>query len=412
MPLAARLGGNWAAAPVVRRWWRFSAYVVKRFQGDGGLQIASSLTYTSLLSLVPLLAVSLVILSGFGAFDEMRGQVQETLLDFVLPDTADQVNGYILKFMENAQKLTAPGVIALGVTAIMMLSTIEGTFNRIWRANAKRPWPIRILAFWAVLTLGPILLGVSISVSSVFQDYSNELQVGWLVRESRFALPFFLQLAAFSALYLAIPAVPVRIGHALVGGLVAAVLFQVLKVGFAAFVASADNYRTVYGALAAIPIFLLWLYSFWTLLLIGAHIAAALPERRLLGDSGLIDQATAESRLRAAMLVLRRLWQAAGARETLRLENLDPEPSPWVLNQLEKAGLIARLDDESLIAGCDFNRAPIGVLWRALDLATPRLDDSDVPAVLTTIMEAERDFMTRPLADLLEKPAEPGTDRA
>ena len=124
----------------------------------------------------------------------------------------------------------------------------------------------------------------------------------------------------------------------------AAVLFQLLKVGFAAFVASADNYRTVYGALAAIPIFLLWLYSFWTLLLIGAHIAAALPERRLLGDSGLIDQATAESRLRAAMLVLRRLWQAAGARETLRLENLDPEPSPWVLNQLENAGLIARLD--------------------------------------------------------------------
>lgn len=267
--------------------------------------------------------------------------------------------------MENAQKLTAPGVIALGVTAIMMLSTIEGTFNRIWRATAKRPWPLRILAFWAVLTLGPILLGMSISVSAVFQGYSDQLKVGWLVRETRFALPFVLQFGAFSALYLAIPAAPVRFSHALVGGLVAAILFQILKLGFGYFVASAENYRTVYGALAAIPIFLLWLYSFWTLLLIGAHIAAALPERRLLGESGLIDQTTAESRLQAAMLVLRRLWQAAGARETLNLEDLDPEPSPWVLNRLAESGLIARLEDNTLIAGCDFSRAPIGVLWRA-----------------------------------------------
>lgn len=404
MPLAARFGVNWATAPFLRRWWRFSAYVVKRFQGDGGLQIASALTYTSLLSLVPLLAVSLVILSGFGAFDEMRWQVQDTLLDFVLPDTADQVSKYILQFMENAQKLTAPGVIALGVTAIMMLSTIEGTFNRIWRATAKRPWPLRILAFWAVLTLGPILLGMSISVSAVFQGYSDQLKVGWLVRETRFVLPFVLQFGAFSALYLAIPAAPVRFSHALVGGLVAAILFQILKLGFGYFVASAENYRTVYGALAAIPIFLLWLYSFWTLLLIGAHIAAALPERRLLGESGLIDQTTAESRLQAAMLVLRRLWQAAGARETLNLEDLDPEPSPWVLNRLADSGLIARLEDNTLIAGCDFSRAPIGVLWRALDLATPQLEDADAPPVMAIVMDAERDFMGKPLSELLKKP--------
>ncbi len=192
--------------------------------------------------------------------------------------------------------------------------------------------------------------------------------------------------------------------HALVGSLVAAVLFQVLKMGFGSFVASADNYRTVYGAMAAIPIFLLWLYSFWTLLLIGAHIAAALPERHLLGEAGLVDQTTAESCLRAAMQVLRRLWQAAGARETLNLTDLHPEPSPWVLNQLEDAGLIARLDDESLIAGCDFNRAPIGVLWRALDLATPVLEDVNALRVLANIMQSERDFMAKPLSALLQKP--------
>ena len=402
MPLGARSTENWAETPVLQRWWRFSRYVVARFQADGGLQTASALTYTSLLSLVPLLAVSLVILSGFGAFDDMKADVTEVLLDFFVPDTADQIGGYISQFLANAQQLTAPGVIALGITAILTLATIEGTFNRIWRAQAPRPWPVRILAFWGVLTLGPIVLGISLSVSAEVEAFTSGMAGGDVIaREGRQLVQFGLQWAAFSALYLAIPAVRVKVGHALAGGAFATLMFYCLKLGFAEFVAAAENYRTVYGALAAIPIFLLWLYSFWTLLLLGAHVAAALPERRLLGADGLIDQTTAERRLQAALAVLRRVWHAAGHRERLDAASMVPEPSPAMLEDLERAGLVVRMDGGQLIAGCDYARAPVGVLWRSLDLATPVLGGAEAPPVLADLMQSERDFMARPLADLL-----------
>jgi membrane protein len=404
MPLAARFGENGPVPGVLLRWWRFTAYVVKRFQDDGGLRTASALTYTSLLSVVPLLTVSLVILSGFGAFDDMKSQVQDTLLDFFVPQTAGQIGDYISQFLANAQKLTAPGVIGLGVTALLTLATIESTFNRIWRATKPRPWPMRLLAFWAVLTLGPLLLGISLSVSAEVQNLTDQIPIGGgLARGGRVLIQFGLQWAAFSALYLVIPAVGVRFMHALVGGAVASVLFSVLKLGFGVFVASADNYRTIYGALAAIPIFLLWLYSFWTLLLIGAHIAAALPER-LLTRAEPADQTAPEIRLRMALLLLHRLWQAAGTCTALRLEDLEPEPPLDTLAQLEEAGLIARLNDGSLIAACDYARAPISTLWRALGLAIPDLEDDSKPPVLADLIAAEKDFMAKPLATLIERP--------
>lgn len=404
MPLGARAMENWTAVSVLRRWWRFSRYVAARFQDDRGLQTASALTYTSLLSLVPLLAVSLVILSGFGAFDDMKWQVQGLLLDFFVPDTADQISGYIGQFLENAQKLTAPGVIALGITAILTLATIEGTFNRIWRAQAPRPWPTRILAFWAVLTLGPLMLGMSLSVSAEVEALTSRISTndGFIAREGRQLAQFCLQCAAFSALYLVIPSVRVKLVHALAGGASATIMFYVLKMGFAVFVASADNYRTIYGALAAVPILLLWLYSFWTLLLIGAHVAAALPERRLLDGTDLIDQTTAEWRLQMAVRVLRRLWLAAGNRETLDALSIEPEPSPAVLEDLLRSGLVVQTESGQIVVGCDYARAPIGVLWRALDLATPQLDSADAPPVLEGLMDSEREFMARPLVDLLE----------
>ena len=230
---------------------------------------------------------------------------------------------------------------------------------------------------------------------------------GAVAEEGRWLVQFGLQLGAFSALYLIIPAVRVKVVHALAGGAVATLLFYLLKFGFGIFVASADNYRTIYGALAAIPIFLLWLYSFWTLLLIGAHIAAALPEQRLITEHGIIDETTAESRIRIALLVLRRLWQAAGNRELLDARDIDPEPSPAILADMEKAGLIVQTEGGRIIAGCDYARTPIAVLWQALDLATPRIESDVEPKVLAELMEAERDLMNHPVASLLEQTGQP-----
>jgi membrane protein len=401
MPVAVVSGENWQSMSLMRRWWAFARYVVSRFQAGGGLQIASSLTFTTLLSMILLLAVSLAILSSFGAFEQMRGTVQEALVGFLAPSMADQVAEHIGQFLENAKLLTAPGVIALAVTAIMMLSTSESTFNRIWFTSGARPWPVRILAFWAIITLGLIMLGISISLSVAFRAFTETAVGSDVVLHGNSVVPFILQWLAFSVSYLAIPAKRVAIGHALIGGAAAAILFQGLKLGFGVVIGSGDNYKTIYCALAAIPIFLMWLYSFWTLLLIGAHWAAALPERLSIGAGSIVSNPTAATRLAAALAVLRRLWLAAGTGERVPMDDPALRLGEPVLDSLYRAGLIMQSEDEMAVAGCDFNRVPISALWKALDLIIPSPANHAARQVLAELVAAETSALQRPLADLL-----------
>ena len=384
------------------RWTVFARYVVRRFQKDGGLQVASALTYTSLLSIVPLLAVSLAVIGSFGALAPMREAVQSTLLDFLVPSVAMDLSGYINDFLENTKELTAPGVIALAFTAIMMLSTIESTFNRIWRTSGARPWPIRFLAFWAVLTLGPILLGISLALSSTFRIITEQAVGEAAVQQGTLVLTFFLQWAAFTALYLIIPVRRVMLLDALAGGAVAAILFQPLKFGFGIAFDSSNNYQTIYGALAAIPVFLIWLYSFWTLLIIGAQVAAALPERHMLNWKSGRQETTAAARLDAALMMLARLWRAAGDGRSVRSDDPALTRGDLVLQPLVEAGLVVELDGGLYRAGGDFTRIPIAELWQALDLQTPPAGSDAAKQLLAPVKEAERQFLEQPIAMLLD----------
>ena len=261
---------------------RFVRAVARRFNQDRCMQIASSLTYTTLLALVPLITVALTLISAFPVFEGWTRQLQKFLLENLLPESAHLMARYGEQFTANAAQLTAVGIAFLAVTAILMLLTIEHAFNQIWRVQRTRTTVQRIFIYWALLTIGPVLIGASLSLTS----WLVSLSVG-LVREIPGAgvgllriVPVVLIWLALTLLYLAMPNRRVLIRDAAAGGLLAALAFEGMKRGFTFYITQFPTYKLVYGAFASAPIFLLWVYLSWLVVLTGAIIVAVLPEWR------------------------------------------------------------------------------------------------------------------------------------
>jgi len=290
----------------------FIGYCAKRFGTDNCPRIAASLSYSSLLAIVPMLALGLGLLSAFPAFERISEDLQALLFENLMPELGLEISDYVSSFVANASQMTGVGVLALAVTALLLLSTITSAFNAIWRVSEPRSFAVRMMVYWAVLTLGPLMLGASLSLSSYgfamvefagIEGYSRSFGLTRL-------LPLVLAAAGFTTLYLVVPARAVRISHALLGGTVAAVLFETLKRAFGAYLTHFPSYQAIYGALAAVPIFLLWMYLSWSVVLIGAEIAAALPEWRAARRAG-SGRGSPGSRLALALSILVRLRQAA-----------------------------------------------------------------------------------------------------
>jgi membrane protein len=263
----------------VHHFFSFLRYVVRRLQEDRCSQVAGSLTFTTLLSLVPLATIALTFISAFPVFTRFVDQVKLFVLQNMVPATAGKIiTDYMQQFSENAARLTAVGIAFLAGTAIALMFTIDNAFNAIWRVKRLRPWLHRFLIYWAMLTLGPVLVGVSLSVTY----YLIGLSKGWVgaIPVSEHALlgvvPLLLATIAFSLLYLTVPNRFVPRRDALIGGFSVALAFEVMKRGFAAYVASVPTYKLVYGAFASFPIFLLWLYCCWLIILVGAEVTASL----------------------------------------------------------------------------------------------------------------------------------------
>ncbi len=268
----------------VRELVEFLRAVAERLDHDRCLQIAGSLTYTTLLSLVPLITVALSLITAFPVFAEWTGQLDELMVENVLPEAiGNAVTSYLAQFSEKAARLTAVGIVVLAATALMLMLTIDRAFNQIFRVSRARPIVQRVLMYWAVLTLGPVLIGASISMTSYLVTASLGLAKGaaTLLGEELLRLaPFLLTAAATTLLYLVVPNRRVRLRHALVGGVIAGLLFELMKRGFALYVAKIPTYTLVYGTFAVIPIFLLWLYLSWLVVIAGAMITAILPGYR------------------------------------------------------------------------------------------------------------------------------------
>lgn len=296
----------------LRRLGFFLVHVLRRFDQDRCLQIASSLTFTTLLALVPLITIALTLVSAFPVFSVLEQEIRSFLLANMLPEAAGRVvTAYIDQFTGRAGRLTVLGTAALAVTAFMMMFTIERAFNSIWRVPHARPVVQRILIYWAVLTFGPVLMGASLSITSyivgVSLGFARQFPgagavVFWLV-------PFALTCAALTLLYYVVPNRAIRLHHALAGGIVAGLAFEIMKRGFALYIAKFPTYTLVYGAFAAIPIFLLWIYFSWVVVIAGALIVALLPDFSVLRSSARDESGAGFGGAMSLLLVLARAQQ-------------------------------------------------------------------------------------------------------
>jgi len=239
---------------------------------------ASALSFSTILALVPLLAVVFSALSLFPIFETWSEDIQDFIYLNFLPQLGDQVRQYLEEFSANTGRLTLWGLIFLLVTSLTLLATIEDAFNEIWQVKKGRSIGTRILSYWAMLTLGPILIAASLSMSSYLLSLSimqDQGLISSLRAQLLSILPFILELAAFVLFYLAVPNCDVRVKHALIGGLVAALLFELAKYGFTQYLLRVTSYQLIYGALAVLPVFLIWIYLSWLVVLVGAYITAA-----------------------------------------------------------------------------------------------------------------------------------------
>ncbi|MBD0787593.1 virulence factor BrkB family protein [Vibrio sp. Y2-5] len=266
---------------LAKQTFAFSRYLLLRVKHDRVNVNAGYLAYITLLSIVPMFTVSLAIMSSFEIFSNVGEVLQDFVIEHFVPAAGLAVRTALSEFIANTAKMTAVGSVFLFVAALMLISNIDKNLNYIWRVRNKRRVVFSFSMYWMILTLGPLLLGASIAVTSYITSLKiidSEALVGVYNLFLRW-LPFLLSFFAFSGLYLLVPNKKVYIYHSLAGALVAAVLFELSKKAFAAYITHFPSYQLIYGALAAIPILFVWIYLCWVIVLIGAEVTAALGER-------------------------------------------------------------------------------------------------------------------------------------
>ncbi|MFC4727930.1 YihY family inner membrane protein [Coralloluteibacterium thermophilus] len=255
----------------------FSLFLWRRFRDDRCLEVAGSLSYTTVFALVPLATAVFGVLSAFPVFSDWSERLTHFVFQNFVPGSARAVEEYLTGFAAAASRLTMVGVITLLAIALWTMASVEATFNRIWRVRTTRPSMTRFLVYWTVLTLGALMAVAALAASSFLFALPGFSGLGTpsLVERLLRLLPWLIELAVFTLAYAVIPNRTVALRHAVAGGLLATVLFEAAKWGFALYLRNA-SYQQIYGALAVLPIFLFWLYLSWVVVLLGATFAAAL----------------------------------------------------------------------------------------------------------------------------------------
>jgi membrane protein len=347
-----------------------------RFREDRLGLTASSLTFTTLIALVPLLTVMLAVFSAFPMFSNFRAALEKYFLQTLVPDTiAKPVLGALTQFAGKASRLGSVGLVALLFTAIALMLTIDRTLNGIWRVRNPRPIAQRILVYWAAVTLGPLVLGVSLSLTSYAISASSGLVSALPGGVSLLLgmLQFVLITAAIAGLFHYVPNTQVLWRHAFGGALFVGLGFEIAKRGLAWYVQSVPTYSAVYGAFATVPIFLVWIYLGWVIVLLGAVIAAYAPSLQM---RVVRRPATPGHRFVLALAILRELAAARRAQrhglsmselaQRLRTEPLQIEP---ILDRLVELDWAARLDEAGAqrhVLLCEPAATPVAPLVAAL----------------------------------------------
>ncbi|HSX62700.1 MAG TPA: YihY family inner membrane protein, partial [Tahibacter sp.] len=257
----------------------FAIFLWQRFRDDRCPQSAGALAFTTLISLVPLTAAILGVLSSFPVFSRWQADLTTFVFDNFVPAAGRTVQAYLTEFANNASQATAVGIVVLIISAISLMMSIEDAFNRIWRVATTRTAASRFLMYWTALSFGPLLLVTALALSSYLfalpfvAGYEAELGIKARVLN---LLPFLIVWVSLIASYLVIPNRTVRLRDAAIGALLAAALFEAAKRGFAFYLGTLTSYEQVYGALAVVPVFMLWIYLSWLVVLLGASVCAAI----------------------------------------------------------------------------------------------------------------------------------------
>ena len=253
---------------------------IKRCREDNITISAGHLAYVTLLSLVPFIMVTFTIMSAFPAFASVRSKLEHFVFSNFVPTASDVVHKYMTDFVGNASQMSAIGILLLLVVALMLISNVDKTLNRIWRTQSDRPIVYTFAIYWMVITLGPMLIGSSVVVSSYLtglaaftEEYTPGLGTFLLS-----LVPSGAAMLAFTILYMVVPNRRVFARHALVGAIVATIAFEITKSGFALYVTNFPSYELIYGALAVVPILFLWVYLSWVIVLFGAEFTCSLGE--------------------------------------------------------------------------------------------------------------------------------------
>lgn len=336
---------------------RLARFVVKRIREDRIAQVAGSLTFTTMLAIVPLATVAFALFTAFPIFAKFQASLQMFLAQHLMPDQINsQIFKYLNEFASKAKGLTTAGMIVLFVTSVMTMMTVESAFNVIWRVAKPRPLAQRILVYWAIVTLGPLLIGVSLSISSYLFARSSVLAGGYVPSLLEWALTgaaLPLTALAFALLYVYLPNCAVQWRDAVVGGLLAAIAFEFAKRGFGFYVRRMPTYTAVYGAFALVPMFLIWVYLCWFITLAGATFVSAMPairagqfHRRGYAGSDLLD----------ALELLVRLDEAREAGEPgrtplelARMLRCDIDTVTRLLGKLARREWVTRLADDTAL---------------------------------------------------------------
>ena len=283
----------------------FLTYLVARFNRDGCRQSAAALTYMSLFAIVPMLTLMYSMFSLIPAFQDAGSQVEAWIFSKILPSSGQEITGYLSEFSSQARKLSSVGAIILMLTSYLMLANIEKTFNHIWGTDGGRRGLSGFLLYWAILSMGPLLLAAGMVMKTYllsFQLMVDEVDALGISQYLFAYLPWLLTWMALTLLFVAVPNCKVQGRHAVIGGLVTTILFESAKALFSSLVAH-SSYTSVYGAFAVIPLFLIWIYLLWVLILIGAELVRSLETFRLDGRGKKLPD------LLATMMVLWHCWQ-------------------------------------------------------------------------------------------------------
>lgn len=355
------------------RWLKaFARHLCQHFREDRSFESAGALSYTSLLALVPLMAVMFGVISAFPVFDHWGEEIESYIFSNFVPTAGDQIRENLQEFVDRTAGLTGAGTVFLIATAILLMATIEKSLNRIWRVRSQRRPASRLVTYWAALTLGPLLMGASLVLTSYLAAVpllAPEAVQGYLQQIMLNLTPFLVSLVGFTLVFLIVPNRRVRWHHALAGAFISAVLFELAKRGFVLYVTNFPTYERLYGALATIPLFLVWIYLSWVVVLLGASVAAALTTFNY-------HQASWSWHPRHELLLAIRLlghfWQAQRRGQSLSVGQLmirEPAATDLqlrrVLGYFHDAQLIHRDDEGDWLLASDLGEVTVEELYRS-----------------------------------------------